>query len=202
MNDQDEKKLSFINKILFFIKNVWLDTVASFKYNNMKLPGILICIPGVMLGFFINFHYSIIKMLSYKVEGEPYINEAGQIVSDIIELIPDFSAICFFGLILFGVLNIFTGFSCINKKNLGSVISATLTTTVIVLLAGIYLYYIFFYYGLQQQGIVNSKTPINITSLNFIMVMISVIVSVITSVVGVILSFRNYDRNYNKKDKI
>ena len=192
----------FFNHIKYFFKNLYLDIVASFKYNNMKLSGMLICVPGVMLGFFINFHYQIIKTLSYKVETEEYFDAAlGQWVGgDIVSLIPDFSAVCFFALMLFGTLNVFTGFGCMGKKNKGSVISAAVTTGAIVLFSLVYLFYIFFYLYLQETGQVGSLNPLGLGNINFIMVLLSVFISVGCSIVGVILGYINYDRSYNAKD--
>ena len=191
----------FWNKIKYFFKNVYLDVVASFKYNNMKLAGMLICVPGVMLGFFINFHYQIIKTLAYYVESEPVFNPAtGEWDTVIMQLVPDFSAVCFFALMLFGTLNVFTGFGCMGKKNKGSVISAAVTSGAILLFSGIYLFYIFFYYYLQQTGQVGSLNPLGLGNINFIMTLLSVFVSVACSVIGVILGFKNYDRTYNEKD--
>lgn len=205
IKDADSTEVNgFFNKILYFFKNCWLDIVASFKYNNMKLAGMLICVPGVMLGFFINFHYQIIKTLSYKVEQITMVQDPITFewieTSEVIQLLPDFSAICFFALMLFGTLNVFTGFGCMGNKNKGSVISATVTSGAIVLFSAVYLFYIFFYYYLQESGQVGSLNPLGFANINFIMVLLSVGISVVCSVVGVILGFKNYDRTYNKKD--
>ena len=121
-------------------------------------------------------------------------------VDPIYDLIPDFYAICFFALMLFGTLNVFTGFGCMGKKNKGSVVSATVTTGAIVLFSVIYLFYIFLYLYLQEAGKVNSLNPLGLGNINFIMVLISIFVSVGCSVTGVILGFKNYDRTYNEKD--
>lgn len=56
-----------------YLKNVFIDFFTSFKYNNMKLPAILVALPGVLLGFFLVYHIptvrSVIPNYSRDVEG-------------------------------------------------------------------------------------------------------------------------------------
>ena len=35
-----------------YLARVWKDFIASFRYNNMKLAGWLIAVPGIFIGFF------------------------------------------------------------------------------------------------------------------------------------------------------
>lgn len=191
LNDDAKEKLGFFATLKNYFVAMWLDFIASFKYNKMKLAGILICVPGVIIGFFITFHYDIIKILSYQ-----YIDEAGQSI----EVMKDLSALCFFLMMLFGTLNLFTGVSCMGKKNLGSVVSSTICTGAICILVVVYFIHIFVFYNLQEQGLVNLSSKFSLTSTSSIMVFLSCGLSVICSVIGVILGFKNYDRTYNKRD--
>lgn len=191
-DDDAQRKLGFFATILNYFKTMWLDFIASFKYNKMKLAGILICVPGVIIGFFIAFHYDIIKSLNFE-----YYDEA---LKETIVIMPDLSALCFFLMMLFGTLNLFTGVSCMGKKNLGSVVNSTLTTAAICILVAVYFFHIFTFYSLQEQGIIKLSTKFSLTSTSSIMVFLSCGLSVVCSVLGVILGFKNYDRTYNKRD--
>ena len=180
---------SFLNGL----KNIFVDFFQSFKYNEMKLSGILICIPGIFLGFFISFHQSIIKL----------INLEARVDGELISSFPDLTAVCFFALILLGTLNLFTGFQAMKKKNLGSVVTATVFTVLLTAVAAFYIYEIVYSWWLQVNDFVSVKgdtTSINPASLNFIMTMLSCGISVVSSIAGVILGFINYDRTYRKKD--
>ena len=48
-----------------YISRVWKDFIASFRYNNMKLAGWLIAVPGIFIGFFLKWHAPVVKELSY-----------------------------------------------------------------------------------------------------------------------------------------
>ena len=188
------EKVNPFKALLQYIKNIFVDFFQSFKYNDMKLAGILICVPGIFLGFFISFHQEIIKLidLDKRVQGE------------IVSSMPDLTAICFFALILLGTLNLFTGFQAMKKKNLGSVVTATVLTVLITGITAFYLYEIIYAWWLQANGFVNvvggSSNAIRVTSIDFIMTMLSCGISVVSSIAGVILGFINYDRTYRKKD--
>jgi hypothetical protein len=199
-DDDANRKLPLKDKFVKFFKDIWFDFLASFKYNNMKLAGILVCVPGVLLGFFILFHYNIISILVFPFHIE-MVNGMPQTVSDV----KDLSALFYFALTLCGTLNLFTGVTLMGKKNLGSVIGATVTTSLMVIFAVCYLYYIFTSVSYLQgffakNGYYPTTNPINVMSLDFIMVMVSVGLSVVTSTIGVLLGFKNYDRSYNKRD--
>ena len=199
-DDDANRKLPLKDKFLKFFKDVWFDFIASFKYNNMKLSGILICVPGVLLGFFIVFHYNIISTLVFPF----HIDTSGPMPVTVYD-VKDLSALFYFALTLCGTLNLFTGVTVMGKKNLGSVIGATITTSLMVIFAVCYLYYIFTSLSYQQSFFAKnhfypSTNPIYVTSIDFIMVMVSVGVSVLASVLGVLLGFKNYDRTYNKRD--
>ncbi len=50
-----------------YLKFVVRDFIASFKYNNMKLAGWLIAIPGIFIGFFLEYHYYAVAKMSFIV---------------------------------------------------------------------------------------------------------------------------------------
>ncbi len=176
-----------------YIKFIFFDFFTSFKYNKMKLPGFLVAIPGIFLGFFLTFHIPVVNNFSFKADS--YVN--GSLVTT--EYFPDISALVLFVLVLFGILNLFTAFNMMSKKNLGSVITATITTVIIVAAGAIYLVMLFLYVSLCQQGIVVLPDGATFTwSTNYLMSMLSVIISMVCSVAGVILGFIFYDRNYKK----
>lgn len=176
-----------------YVKFIFFDFFTSFKYNKMKLPGFLVAVPGIFLGFFLTFHIPVVNQFAFSQKT----NIDGVITT--VEYFPDFSALVLFVLVLFGILNLFTAFNMMSKKNLGSVVTATITTVVILVAGVIYLYMLFLYVSLCQQGIVVLPNGATFTwSTNYLMSLVSVVISMICSVVGVVLGFIFYDRNYKK----
>ena len=94
-----------------WIKYIFVDFINSFKYNNMKLAGLLILIPGAIFGFFLNFHALTVRDINLTTTK-----------GDLYNGMFDYSGLVLFGLMLVCILNIFAGFSLMNKKNKGSVI--------------------------------------------------------------------------------
>lgn len=127
-----EEKKSAGQILINAFKGMGYDFVQSFKYNNMKLAGLLILIPGAIFGFFLVFHTGVVNSIISKST----LNEDGTFVS----YLSDYSGFMLFMMMLFGILNIFTGFSVMNKRNLGSVIIASVTS-VVMIVAGI-LYFV------------------------------------------------------------
>lgn len=177
-----------------YIKYLFVDFFTSFKYNKMKLAGWLVAIPGIFLGFFLTFHIPVVNAFAF----------TGTVTSSTGALItrtyfPDISGIILFILVLFGILNLFTAFNMMSKKNLGSVVTATITTVVILVVGAIYLYMIFLFASLVANGSVKLSNNQTFTwSTNYIMSVGSVVISMIASVVGVILGFIFRDKNYKK----
>ncbi|RAZ93470.1 hypothetical protein DK853_40115, partial [Klebsiella oxytoca] len=60
LKENENKFLKVLKMIGHYLKDVFLNFKESFKYNNMKLPALLIAIPGLLLGFFLNFHYNVV----------------------------------------------------------------------------------------------------------------------------------------------
>ena len=114
--EKENSKKSFIKE---YFKGMKYDFIQSFKYNNMKLAGLLILIPGAIFGFFLVFHTVVVNSISVD-------STAGT------DYMADLSGFELFIMMLFAILNIFTGFSVMNKRNLGSVIAASVTSALVV----------------------------------------------------------------------
>ncbi len=186
--EEESKFVKGLKAFLQYIKFIFYDFFTSFKYNKMKLPGLLIAVPGVFLGFFLKFHNPVVRQLSFQ-----YFDH-GKLVK---MFSYDFSAIILFILVLFGILNLFTAFSCMSKKSLGSVITATITSVVIVVAGIVYLVLLIIYANLTSTGKIKVDMPAD-WNLNYWMSFISVLLSIISSIAGCILGFIFYDRNYKK----
>jgi hypothetical protein len=113
---KENEKKSFIKE---YFRGMKYDFIQSFKYNNMKLAGLLILIPGAIFGFFLTFHTVVVNSISVDA-------------TDGAQFMADLSGFELFMMMLFAILNIFTGFSVMNKRNLGSVIAASVTSALVV----------------------------------------------------------------------
>ena len=192
----EKEKLTVGQKFNKWLRNFWLGIVQSFQYNKMKLPGLLIAVPGVFLGFFLKFHNTVVNGISFKSAGlDPTTGLITQI--DLIKPF-DFMGLSVFLLVLLGLLNIFTAASVMSKKNLGSVVAATITSSLIVISAALYFYAIIYYFVLKSNGTINSDFYFNT---DCVVSISAVAISVICSVVGIVLGFINYDRTYEKVDR-
>ena len=171
-----------------YLKEVFLNFIQSFKYNNMKLAAILAAIPGFALGFFLTFHASVVNSISLTKSGTTYV------------LPFDWSGMMLFFMMLFGILNIFGAVSMSTKKNLGSVITTTITSAGVIIFGALYLVALFVFFGGVASGAirVNNFKGMDI---NWIMSIASVALSMGLSIAGVILGFINYDRTYEKVDR-
>jgi len=301
-----KKENPFLKALKIFGKywvTVFKDFIRSFKYNNMKLPAILVAIPGLLLGFFISFHYPTINSLSYNyietgstvqavstgtgsnvteltftnfdVEGlkatkivavynEEKTKESTSETDKIFDITAttavvegvtgdtlekfavildnddativynlksvgrdaqlifkvtingtdykftqqvtktllgfDYSAIMLFVLMLAGIMNIFFASNMSSKKNLGSVVTATVSTGVIWVCGILYMVAIFISYSGFASGKIKSSTGW-VWDINKIMSLASVILSMLVSAVGVVLGYIFYDRTYEKIDR-
>lgn len=178
-----------------YFKNVFRDFITSFKYNNMKLASILVAVPGVFLGFFLHWHAIVVNQVAYNT-GQ--VDEAGNAI--LYGMPFDFTGLVLFVLMLFGILNIFGAVSLSNKKNLGSVITCTITSSVIIIAGALYLYALFTFVSGYNSGDISMKSEFSMDA-NWIISIASIIISMVTSVIGVILGFINYDRTYEKVDR-
>lgn len=196
-----------------YLKLICLDFINSFKYNNMKLPAILVALPGIFLGFFLGYHSEVIRPITYNMAG--YYNGAGEVAT--YKLGFDYTGLVLFVLMLLGILNIFAAVTMSGKKNLGSVIVCSISTLGIIICAALYLYALFIYNeGATTAVKVNGekyKTSFGIykTYISGIeefkpskywgLSITSVVISVVSSVAGCILGFIFYDRTYEKADR-
>ena len=87
-----------------------------------------------------------------------------------------------------------------SKKNLGSVVTCTITSTVIVIAGALYLYALFTFIAGYNNGSIPMKTEFTL-DINWIISIVSIIISMVASVAGVVLGFINYDRTYEKVDR-
>ena len=203
-----------------YFKTVFLGFIDSFKYNNMKLAAILTALPGLIIGFFLVAHANTVNQMTFFYTFSDY-----QKFTQYDVMYPgmpfDATAICIFLLMLFGILNIFTAVSMSGKKNLGSVVTATVLTGLMLLLSVYYIYAMLYYKSISseanaiyvQTGItssgkeiwelkyVNNPTGLATFNDNYLISMISIIVSNVFSIAGVVLGFINYDRTYEKVDR-
>ena len=171
-----------------YFKEVWLNFLEGFKYNNLKLAALLVAVPGLFIGFFLGFHSDCVTYIDFALD-----NQGNYYVFSF-----DFSAMCLFILMLAGILNIFSALSLSNKKNLGSVIKCLLGTTIIVIAGILYLVCIFVYMDAVNSGAKNVDIEFDA---KWWISIISIIVSMVTSVAGVVLGFIRYDRTYEKVDR-
>lgn len=217
---QEQQEVKQQNFFVKYLKGIGYDIIQSFKYNNMKLAGLLILIPGAIFGFFLTFHTTVVNNITVDTtNGQSYMT--------------DLSGLMLFLMMLFGILNIFTGFSVMNKKNLGSVILA-LITSIIMIVAGIIYFVIVFrwmggvndYYAQLDKVVLETGRDANTVkpllleggeyyvyaipaakrvseffSIDYVLSLGSVGLCMVSSVVGIIFGFKNYDRNYEKVDR-
>lgn len=200
MNNSENKKVNPFKYFLKYLSNVLYDFRTSFKYNNMKLAGLLIAVPGVFLGFFLGWHGDVVGKLSY--DGKSYFDEEFNIINPGSLLKPfDFSGVVLFLMILFGILNIFTAVSVSSKKNLGSVVLATITTSLVVICGALYIFCVFYYLTLVDAGKVEPSADAVISQFSIIMSVLSVVLAMLASIVGIVIAFIRYDRTYEKVDR-
>ena len=210
-----------------WIKYIVIDFINSFKYNNMKLAGLMVIIPGAIFGFFLHFHALTIRDINFSsTDGKTY------------NSMWDFSGFILFALMLICILNIFTGFSMMNKKNKGSVIICTISTLVVILCGVAYIYLLLTYHeggnkfydaiddmlknhrdeltGIDEDGLINSaRTLISdpesqyyvyaitaakrpVINSDWLLSVGSIVFCMISSAIGVVLGFIKYDRTYEK----
>lgn len=172
-----------------YFKEVWLNFLEGFRYNNLKLASILVAIPGVFIGFFLGFHADCVNYIDFSLDATG---------TNFYVFSFDFSAMCLFILMLAGILNIFSAVSLSNKKNLGSVIKCLFGTTIIVIAGIMYLVCVFTFMDAVNSGAKN--VDLTFDAKWWISIM-SIIVSMATSIAGTVLGFIRYDRTYEKVDR-
>lgn len=220
--DVPEKENGFkkaLKAVGTYFKNVFGGFIDSFRYNNMKLAAILVALPGLIIGFFLIAHARAINEMSFKFVD--FNTDYMKFYEYNIPQMPfDGTAISVFLIMLFGILNVFNALSMSNKKNLGSVVIATVFTGIMLVLSAYYVYAAILYNTFSTDGvyvaeavnndgyvdvidrvIVNQSDTFDRFTANYLVSLISILVSDALSIGGVVLGFINYDRTYEKVDR-
>lgn len=202
-----------------YFKKVFGSFIDGFKYNNMKLPALLVAIPGLIIGFFLIFHAAAIAQMDFTFQEYSYEYEKQYMYN--LPFMPfDATGIAVFLLMLFGILNVFNALSMSGKKNLGSVVIATVFTAIMVIISAYYIYAIIIYNKFTSDGfyiyeatnqdgfvdildktIVKKNPSLSEFTSNYLASMVSIIICDVASIVGVVIGFINYDRTYEKVDR-
>ena len=216
--EMPEKKS--VGKILgTYFKNVFGSFIDGFKYNNMKLAALLVAIPGLVIGFFLVAHAAAVGQMDFTFEKYSAVYDT--MYQYKLPAMPfDATGIAVFLLMLFGILNVFNALSMSGKKNLGSVVIATVFTVIMVILSAYYIYAAMVYNTFTSTGyyietavnqdgytdvinatIIRANDNLAEFTNNYLTSIISIIVCDVLSVAGVVLGFINYDRTYEKVDR-
>lgn len=167
------KKASIKNPFVRFLYGfvtffaVWfLDFIDSFKRNPIKLGGYLIALPGIFIGFFMNFEIN--SVYSIEVTYAPF---------------------CMFVLVLCGMINIFEASGIISKKNFSSILIATILSAFITLTGVLFIVDVLNGNKEADEGISGQ----NIGS--FFTIGISIVSSIVGCVIAWIHRDREYKRD-------
>lgn len=200
--EQPAKENMFVKVLKMFLqylKNLGYDFITSFKYNNMKLASILVAVPGVIFGFFLNAHSAVLAKLQFSREEIVITEEFFGTVEVFAPGMPfNFSGILIFIMMLCGILNLFNSVTLSGKKNLGTVVMCTIWTAVFIIAGALYFYSIFYYKSLCDTKWVPKDFAF---TGDMIFSLITVILSAIAAVAGCVLGFIRYDRTYEKVDR-
>lgn len=157
------------NAFLKLLDDTWYNFKDSFRYNPCKLPGILVALPGLFMGFFLGVH------------------------SKILFLDNNYYGLYMFLMVLLGCINVFNGVTLMSKRNLGSVIISSLCSLVICVVGVLWVVAIFKSYTadvvLSKPYTLNIEHYVSITC---------VVLSILCSVTGCILGYIKRDKNYKK----
>ena len=202
-----------------YFKKVFGTFIDGFKYNNMKLAALLVAIPGLVIGFFLVAHAAAVGQMdfTFQLYNETYNT---LYVYNLPNMPFDATGIAIFLLMLFGILNVFNALTMSGKKNLGSVVIATVFTVVMILLSAYYVYAAIVYNkftstgyyiseavnndgytDIIEQTIIKKNASLSEFTNNYLISVISILVCDVLSVAGVVLGFINYDRTYEKVDR-
>ncbi|MDE5566655.1 MAG: hypothetical protein K2H02_05075 [Anaeroplasmataceae bacterium] len=172
------KVLKALGKYLY---GIGYNIVDAFRYNNCLLPGLLILLPGLFIGFFLGVHSSVL-FLTKPDES-------------------DFSGLLMFVLVLFGCINIFSGVTFISKKNLGTAITSTICSSVITVCGGFWIQKIFYSQWLLDNNIIKlseDQGPVKAMDKYAVISIIAVVLAVVCSLAGCIMAYFTRNKNYKK----
>lgn len=158
-------KKAWVSFYTFFA--IWfIDFIDSFKRNKMKIAGYLIAVPGVFIGF----------LLDYEIDS-------------VYSLGVTYAPVCMFILVLAGYINIFESAQLIKNKNLSTVIIASALTLLIVVTGVLYIVDVIDTTNEQNMSI--SSTNVK----SFITVGSSMVLSVVGCVLAFIWRDKNYKKD-------
>lgn len=191
-----------------YLKLIFKTQVESFKYNKMKLPGLMLAIGGIIIGLFLSAHAATIKQLTYTVstfDDSVKTAEGFTVISKSTGLLPgmpyDYTGIVIFLLMLLGILNIFIALNVSNKQNLGSVVSATIISLVMVGLSIAYIYAVMYFKSSVDNGsiVLDMEAGYKTNFLaNYMTSIVVLIIADVLSLVACVLGFIHYNRAYEK----
>ena len=190
-----------------YLKLIFKTQVESFKYNKMKLPGLMLAIGGIIIGLFLSAHAATIKQLTFTVSqvSEPEVVDGVTTIIKSTGLLPgmpyDYTGIVIFVLMLLGILNIFVALNVSNKQNLGSVVSATIITLIMVGLSIAYIYAINYFKSSVDGGLINVDVEAGYKTnflANYMTSMVVIIIADVLSLVACVLGFIHYNRAYER----
>lgn len=182
-NDTTNKK-NFGQIFLDYIKGIGYNIKDAFKYNHCLLPGLLILLPGLFIGFFLGIHSNV-----------QFYQKTGEL---------DFSGLLMFILVLFGCINIFNGVTFISKKNLGTIIVSGVCSGIITVSGIFWIQRIYYSKWLIDSGVLipagteeGATAVYQMTSTVWLSI-IAVALSIICSIAGCILGYFMRNKNYKK----
>lgn len=180
----ESQKKNIGQVLLEYFKGICYNIKDAFKYNRCLLPGLLILLPGLFIGFFLGIHSNV--QFYYKT---------GEL---------DFSGLLMFILVLFGCINIFNGVTFITKKNLGTIVISSVCSAVITVSGVFWIQKIFYSKWLIDSGVLTPagteegvKAVYQMTSTVWLSI-IAVILSIVCSLAGCILGYFMRNKNYKK----
>lgn len=189
-----------------YLKLIFKTQVESFKYNKMKLPGLMLAIGGIIIGLFLSAHAATIKQLTFTVatvtpttEGD--VTTLVKTVSMLDGMPYDYTGIVIFILMLLGILNIFIALNVSNRQNLGSVISATIVTLVMVGLSIAYIYAVMYFKSSVEGGQIKLDQEAGYATnflANYMKSIVVIIIADVLSLIACVLGFIHYNRAYEK----
>lgn len=161
--------LKFLAGLLSYFLVIGYDFGVSIKRNPSKGAGLLIASPGIFIGFFLGVQITASQMLTAN---------------------NSYGSFALFVLVLLSTINIFNAVTVGGKRNLASVITASLTTLALTVAGCIYL----------NQFIKQSRTDDSFTFRGDIVTsMICVSVSMLFSIAGCIIGFIFRNKQYVKE---
>lgn len=152
---------------VMFIAVWFVDVINSFKTNPSKIGAYLIALPGIFIGFFMNFEIDSIYPLDVK-----------------------YASICMFILVMCGCINIFEASGIIKKRDLKDIIIAGVLSIVIFVTGLMYIL------DVVNTTSDTPNVSINSTNIkSFICVGISMACGIVGTIIAFIFRDKNYKKD-------